>query len=228
MTESSAPKPIEAAPAASPAKPAAVRKPRKPRKPPAPPPPTMHSVAVLASAIVMLDQFLKYIVIHLLNLDTVREIDLIDPWINLRMAWNQGVNFGMLSSESEWMPWVLIAVGLVICGWVWIWLSRMQHTRLARISAGLLIGGAIGNVIDRALYGAVVDFLNMSLPNWRNPFSFNVADISIFAGAIGLFIWPPSAPKPAPKAPRKRTTTPRPKPKAAEKDSDKTRDAAAK
>ena len=55
----------------------------------------------------------------------------------------------------------------------------------------LLVGGALGNVIDRVFYGAVADFLNMSLPNWRNPYSFNVADIAIFAGAIGLILVPP-------------------------------------
>ena len=61
---------------------------------------------------------------------------------------------------------------------------------LARIAAGLLIGGALGNVIDRLAYGAVADFLNMSLPGWDNPYSFNVADIAIFAGAIGLVLVP--------------------------------------
>ena len=60
----------------------------------------------------------------------------------------------------------------------------------------LLVGGALGNVVDRLLYGAVADFLNMSLPGWRNPYSFNVADIAIFAGALGLIVQP--GPKPAP------------------------------
>ncbi len=93
----------------------------------------------------------------------------------------------------------------------------MRPGWFAQASAGLLVGGAIGNVIDRILYGAVADFLNMSLPNWRNPYSFNVADIAIFLGALGLVLQPPEK-KPEPKkrrAPAKpRTAKPRPEPAA--------------
>lgn len=148
-------------------------------------------IALVAGIVIALDQILKYVVVHVLMLDRVREIDLIDPWLNLRMAWNQGVNFGLFSSDVDVMRWILIAVAAAVCAWVWIWLHRTEHTRFAQVSAGLLIGGAIGNVIDRLTYGAVADFLNMSLPNWRNPYSFNVADIAIFLGAIGLFLQPP-------------------------------------
>ena len=88
------------------------------------------------------------------------------------------------------MRWVLIAVALVICAWVAVWLFRVRPGRLAQVAAGLLIGGAVGNVIDRLAYGAVADFLNMSLPGWRNPYSFNLADIAIFAGALGLVFQP--------------------------------------
>jgi signal peptidase II len=77
--------------------------------------------------------------------------------------------------------------------------------RLAMISAGLLVGGALGNVIDRILYGAVADFLNMSCCGIENPFSFNVADIAIFAGALGLVLF---MGKQTPPAPRKRRKTP--------------------
>ena len=79
-----------------------------------------------------------------------------------------------------------------------------------------LVGaGALGNVIDRILYGAVADFLNMSLPNWQNPYSFNVADISIFAGAIGLVLIPQKTPEP-PKPVRKPRATPAAPPRAPE------------
>lgn len=202
--------------------PSAPRK-RRPRKPP---PPGMRLMVMVAAAILLLDQALKYVVIHVLNLDRVREIDLIDPWLNLRMAWNQGINFGLMSSDTDLMRWVLIGIALVICLWVVLWLRNARRTRLLLVSAGLLVGGALGNVIDRAIYGAVADFLNMSLPNWRNPYSFNVADIAIFAGAIGLFLHPPEKPakgkkrKPAPRKPRE-------KPRAGAGD-DKTRDAGQK
>jgi len=66
---------------------------------------------------------------------------------------------------------------------------------LVQISTGLLIGGALGNVVDRVVYGAVADFLNMSCCGWNNPFSFNVADITIFAGAIGLVLLSGGSPR---------------------------------
>ncbi|MBC9246095.1 signal peptidase II [Paracoccus sp. 11-3] len=162
----------------------------------------MRLVIWITTAIILLDQVLKYYVVHVLRLDQLREIDVLPPWLNLRMAWNQGVNFGLMSSENTATKWILVVVAAVIVIWVWVWIWRSNASRLAQIAAGLLIGGAIGNVIDRIYYGAVADFLNMSLPNWSNPYSFNVADIAIFAGAIGLVLMPQKKPEPV-KATRK-------------------------
>ena len=72
---------------------------------------------------------------------------------------------------------------------VTLWVRREPHSTVVQLSAGMLIGGAAGNVLDRIVYGAVADFLNMAVPGFRNPYSFNVADIAIFAGAIGLVIF---------------------------------------
>lgn len=164
-----------------------------------PPPPRVWRPVLLTTALVfLLDQALKYLVVHSLRLDRVREIDLIDPWLNLRMAWNQGMNFGLFASDVDIMRWVLIAIALAVCAWVAVWVGRAKPSRFAQISAGLLIGGALGNVVDRLMYGAVADFLNMSLPGWQNPYSFNVADIAIFVGALGLVLLPPQK-KPEPK-----------------------------
>ncbi|MDB6182853.1 signal peptidase II [Paracoccus fistulariae] len=173
------------------------KKPRAPRKPKPPVRTDMRLVIWISAAIILLDQVLKYYVVHILRLDLLREIDVLPPWLNLRMAWNQGMNFGLMASENNSARWMLIAVAAIIVVWVWIWIWRSNASRLAQIFAGLLIGGAIGNVIDRILYGAVADFLNMSLPNWTNPYSFNVADISIFAGAIGLVMLPQKPQDPA-------------------------------
>ncbi|MGR3747278.1 MULTISPECIES: signal peptidase II [unclassified Paracoccus (in: a-proteobacteria)] len=166
------------------------RTPRRPRKPKPPQRGDMRLTAWIAVAIIMFDQLLKYWVVHVLRLDQLRNLDVLPPWLNLRMAWNQGVNFGLLSSEQDLTRWLLIAIAVAICLWVWVWLWRSAASRFARVAGGLLIGGAIGNVIDRLAYGAVADFLNMSLPGWQNPYSFNVADIAIFAGAIGLVLMP--------------------------------------
>lgn len=191
------------APKTDDAKPKAPR-PRKPKTAPAPVRADMRLTGWIVAAIIALDQALKYWVVHVLRLDRVHEIDLLPPWLNLRMAWNQGVNFGLFSSDQSTMRWVLIGIAIAISLWVWIWIWRSAPGLLARISAGLLIGGALGNVIDRFMYGAVADFLNMSLPNWQNPYSFNVADISIFAGAIGLVLMPQKKPEPEKPARRQR------------------------
>ena len=199
--------------ASTPKKPAAPRK----RAKQAPPPRVWRNVGLWAGLIFFLDQALKYLVVHVLQLDRVREIDVLDPWLNLRMAWNQGMNFGLFASDVDTTRWILIGIAIAVCLWVGIWVGRAKPSRFAQISAGLLIGGALGNVVDRFVYGAVADFLNMSLPGWRNPYSFNVADIAIFMGALGLVLQPPEK-KPEPKkrrAPAKpRTAKPRPEPAA--------------
>ena len=148
----------------------------------------MQLTAKVAGAILILDQVTKYAVVHVMELDRKAAIDVFPPWLNFRMAWNQGVNFGLLSHESEIVRWGLIVLALAISGWVWIWVRREPHSVPVHASAGLLIGGAVGNIVDRIFYGAVADFINMSLPSWNNPYSFNIADIAIFAGAAGLVL----------------------------------------
>jgi signal peptidase II len=135
------------------------------------------------------DQLSKLAVVWGLDLASRGDIDVIPPFLNFRMAWNQGVNFGLLSHDAEFMRWVLIAVALAISAWVWIWVRRDDPAPRVQLLAGLLIGGALGNVVDRVLYGAVADFLNMSCCGIENPFAFNVADVAIFVGAIGLVLF---------------------------------------
>ncbi len=147
----------------------------------------MTITAVLTFA---LDQLTKIGVVHLLDLKSRGQIDVMPPYLTFRMAWNRGVNFGLGSSDSDGMRWVLIAVAVAISAWVVWWVRRGEMKRIGQVSAGLLLGGAIGNVVDRLVYGAVADFLNMSCCGINNPWSFNVADIAIFAGAIGLVILP--------------------------------------
>jgi len=146
----------------------------------------MRLLGIAAGAVFAVDQATKYLVVHLMALDTRLAIDVFPPFLNLRMAWNRGVNFGLFSSDAGTMRWVLIVLALVISAWVAVWVHRSGQPRMVQISAGLLIGGALGNVIDRIAYGAVADFLNMSCCGIDNPYAFNVADIAIFAGAAGL------------------------------------------
>lgn len=142
-----------------------------------------------ALAVLLADQASKFLVLHVLNLPRAGVIDVWRPWLTFRMAWNEGVNFGLFSSSAELARWVLIAVALAISLWVTIWVRREAKNRRAQIAAGFLVGGALGNVVDRLVYGAVADFLNMSCCGIENPYAFNVADIAIFAGAAGLILW---------------------------------------
>ena len=95
----------------------------------------------------------------------------------------------MLSDDAELAKWALIAVSLAISTIVVLWVRRDGGGPMVQASAGMLIGGALGNVLDRFIYGAVADFLNMSCCGISNPFAFNIADVAIFAGAIGLIVF---------------------------------------
>lgn len=149
----------------------------------------MRIATITAAVIFVLDQVSKYVIVQGMNLIERGVIDVWAPFLTFRMAWNRGINFGLFAHDAAFMRWVLIAVALAISAWVWIWIRRDGAGRWAQISAGLLVGGALGNVIDRIVYGAVADFLNMSCCGIENPYAFNVADISIFAGAIGLVLF---------------------------------------
>jgi signal peptidase II len=135
------------------------------------------------------DQASKYLVVHWMNLREVGSIDVMPPLLNLRMAWNYGINFGLFSGDSDSTRWILIGIAIMIVAFVLYWLRKEEFGKIGLISAGILIGGALGNIIDRILYGAVADFLNMSCCGFSNTFSFNVADIAIFAGALGMVIF---------------------------------------
>ncbi len=144
--------------------------------------------ALLALVIIVaVDQLTKWLVVEHMNLKEIGAIDFI-PFLNFRMAWNTGVNFGLLSAEDPMGRILLIAFtgaisAALIAGAVW---SRRP---LSALGLGIAAGGAIGNLIDRFTYGAVADFINMSGLGIRNPWSFNVADIAIFIG-FGLLLWP--------------------------------------
>jgi len=149
----------------------------------------MRRLSITALLVFLLDQASKYAVVVGLNLRTREAMDVLPPFLNFRMAWNRGVNFGLFANDADVMRWVLVAVALAISAWVILWVTNSAPRPIAQISAGVLVGGALGNALDRVVFGAVADFLNMSCCGIRNPYSFNVADIAIFAGAIGLILF---------------------------------------
>lgn len=149
----------------------------------------MRRFWIIAAVVFVLDQLTKLAVVHGLDLINRGEIDVFPPYLTFRMAWNYGINFGLLSNGSDWARWGLIVLALAISAWVVWWMRREKGNWKAELSGGLLVGGALGNIIDRIAYGAVADFLNMSCCGIENPYAFNVADIAIFAGALGLVIF---------------------------------------
>ncbi len=134
----------------------------------------------------LVDQASKYYILHILRLDTIGRVEVVPPYLNFVMAWNEGVNFGILHGTGRWL---LIALALGISAGIALWVRRGGLRPIALVGAGLLIGGALGNVVDRIIYGGVADFLNMSCCGIRNPYSFNVADIFVFAGAFALILF---------------------------------------
>jgi signal peptidase II len=149
----------------------------------------MRLVFLSAAIWFVLDQASKWAVVHWMNLAERGVIEVFPPYLVFVMGWNTGINFGIGSGGPEAMRWLLIAIAVVISAWL-LWWARTGLTRpVALISAGAIIGGAMGNTFDRVMFGAVADFLNMSCCGIDNPFAFNVADIGIFAGAFGLLIF---------------------------------------
>jgi len=153
----------------------------------------MRLVFLSAAIWFALDQASKYIVVFAMGLIDRGVIEVLPPLLTFKMGWNTGINFGIGAGGPELMRWVLIAIAVAICGWLLYWAKTGLTRPIALLSAGAVIGGALGNTLDRVLYGAVADFLNMSCCGINNPFAFNVADIGIFAGAFGLLIFADAA-----------------------------------
>ncbi len=150
----------------------------------------MPYTKILSTAVIIfiLDRLTKLWVVEWLDLQNLYAIDVFPPYLNLRMAWNDGINFGLFGSSGEATRWILIIIALVISMVVVFWARNAKGWK-APIAAGLVVGGALGNVFDRIIYGAVADFLNMSCCGFWNPFSFNVADATIFIGLFGLIFF---------------------------------------
>lgn len=138
----------------------------------------------LAAAIVVVDQWTKRLALeHLVR----GEIELL-PFLQLVLVFNPGAAFGFLASQPGWQRVFFVAVGVVVSA-VLIWMLVRERNRhpTSSLALALVLGGAIGNVIDRVRFGHVVDFVYFSYGNWAYP-AFNVADAAITVGAILLIL----------------------------------------
>ena len=145
-------------------------------------------VGTLATALIA-DQASKWWVIERMALPQRLFIEIWPPYLNFSMAWNTGINFGLFGGGPGFTRWLLIALALALCLWLWVWVRSAPWNRPLQVAGGLMIGGALGNVIDRLRFGAVADFINVTCCGFSNPYAFNVADAAIFAGALGLIVF---------------------------------------
>jgi signal peptidase II len=142
------------------------------------------AVAVAAAAI---DQAVKLWLLFEFDLGARGPLPLA-PFLMLNLTRNTGISYGLFPQEGPLGQWVLLALKAIAVVLLWIWLSRTT-SRLAALSLGLIIGGAVGNAIDRIAYGWVVDFVLFHINtasfsfNW---YVFNLADVAIVAGVTGL------------------------------------------
>ena len=148
----------------------------------------MYKILFFSFVFLALDQVSKWLVVFYFELEQKLYLNLNNQFMNFFMAWNKGINFGLFEGDSTVQAYILTGISIAISIVFFTWL-RNSTSHLIQILASLVIGGALGNAIDRLLYGAVADFINVTCCGIRNPYSFNLADVFIFIGLIGLLIF---------------------------------------
>ncbi len=150
---------------------------------------TLRPGIIAAVATLLIDQASKLWLLHVFHLgDRYPPRVSITPFFDLELAWNIGISFGWLQNDSQFVQFGLMAVKALAVVALAIWMAR-SRTLIAVVALGLIIGGAIGNAIDRLAYGAVVDFALFHLDIGGNNYSwyvFNLADTAIVAGVFAL------------------------------------------
>lgn len=137
----------------------------------------------LSALVIVLDQLSKWLISSWLELYQTVEIL---PFFNLTLAHNYGAAFSFLASAGGWQRWFFVLLAVLISIALTIWLKRLPSSaRMEAASLALILGGAIGNVIDRLIYGYVVDFLDVYYGSYHWP-AFNIADSAICIGAVLL------------------------------------------
>lgn len=140
--------------------------------------------ALAAMLTLVLDQLSKWWILAFV-MNPPKRIPLIDNF-SLVLVYNRGVSFGIFNDAPDWARWALIAFAGLVAAALLIWM-RYAESRLLALALGLVAGGAIGNVVDRIYYGAVVDFLDFHVGTWHWP-AFNVADSAITVGVALLIV----------------------------------------
>ncbi len=146
----------------------------------------LTALGLIAAVLVLAaDQASKWWVRDVLDLPALGSVALL-PVLNFTMVWNRGVTFGMLNSLGEWSGPVLVIGALAVVVLLGVWLRRAER-RLVAFALGGIAGGAVGNVIDRLRFGAVVDFIHAHAWGY-SWYVFNVADAAIVCGVAALVL----------------------------------------
>jgi signal peptidase II len=161
---------------------------------------TMLKWLWLTALVIMLDQLSKQAAVHFL---APHDPQVFLPLFNFTLTFNKGAAFSFLSSAGGWQRWFFTALAIGVSIFIFLWLKKLNSKeRLLAMSLSLILGGAIGNVIDRSLYGHVIDFIDWFYPSSGDclPFffsinqatchwpTFNLADSAIFLGAVLMII----------------------------------------
>lgn len=139
---------------------------------------------LLAAVVIAADQYTKWLVLQTLRLGEMVDLS---PFFAWTLTFNAGASFSFLAGAGGWQRWLFTALALAVSGWVLVELRRHASERLLSFALTLIMGGALGNVIDRIRFGAVVDFILVHGGDWYFP-AFNVADSAISVGAV-LLVW---------------------------------------
>jgi signal peptidase II len=139
-----------------------------------------------AALIALVDQAVKYVMVYTLALHT-RGLDGIEllPFFNLTWVENYGVSMGFFFADNHFERWALVVMTCLIATFVGVWLWR-EHARGDAFALGLVLGGAIGNIVDRARLGYVIDYADFHIGEWRPFLIFNIADAAITIGVLIL------------------------------------------
>ena len=141
----------------------------------------------VAAVTALLDQATKLWLLFVFDLQA-RGVVRLTPFLDLVLIWNKGISYGMFQQNGPFGQWALLVLTAAAVTLLWIWLAR-STSRLMALSLALIIGGAVGNAIDRVAYGAVADFVLLHLTTASFSFKwyvFNLADAAIVAGVAGL------------------------------------------
>lgn len=135
----------------------------------------------LSAFVVVLDQLTKWFAETLL---VIHEPVPVLAFFNLTLMYNPGAAFSFLADAGGWQRWFFLILSVVVSGILIIWMSRLKrHEIRLAVALALIVGGAIGNLIDRVLYGHVIDFIQLYYESWYWP-AFNIADSAITVGAV--------------------------------------------